>query len=97
MKKRRLLLFYLLLKSIQARKSRRRYYIRPINNENVQQRCEIFWRHYEADDENELRAFCRFTPTLFDKLHDSIVEGLRRRNTHRYPLKTKERLSIFLR
>ena len=62
MNRRRVVLLYLLWKAFQSRKQGRRYYIRLINNENVQQRCEIFWRHYHDESPNELREFCRLTP-----------------------------------
>jgi hypothetical protein len=78
------------------RKPQRIYYLRPYICQNINQRCEFFWRHYYADD-TEFKEFCGFSQAQFLALHDKLIPDLEKKATHLHPINSLERLAIFLR
>jgi len=79
-------------------RSRRRYYIRPAHQANLQDSFIIFQRYYESNDSRDLSQFCRFTPVQFDALYEHVQHQLSSHSTtHRRPITGRQRLAVFLR
>uniref|UniRef100_A0A915E3N4 DDE Tnp4 domain-containing protein n=1 Tax=Ditylenchus dipsaci TaxID=166011 RepID=A0A915E3N4_9BILA len=77
----------------------RRYNIRPAHCEPLTLTIcmEIFDRYYRSADQEDLRSFCRFTPTRFDELLLLVEPQLTHPLTHLRPIFPRHRLAIFLR
>jgi hypothetical protein len=98
-KKIMLLALYYFWRKTKVRQERvRQFYVRPAHNDEANQRCKIFWRYYQASDQQELKNFCGFTPSNFNELYEKISCQINNhKRTHRFPLSGKERLAIFFR
>jgi hypothetical protein len=80
---------------------KRSCYIRRHNDVTIGVRLNAFYRHYNSSDPDVLRDYLHITRTQFDKLFGLIELSMNarrhRKKCHRYTIKNKERLAIFLR
>ncbi|KAK0400062.1 hypothetical protein QR680_003337 [Steinernema hermaphroditum] len=82
---------------LSRKRRRQRTYIRGSHERHQEQRFDLFTEYYNSEEDNDLRQYIRFGRQDFDSLHEILKSQLQKARSHRFPLTSQQRLTVFLR